>query len=254
MKGPLEGKDNCSSIQKAEPVAMTIEDFGAKRIPNLLAANYRKSALKWLGRLEGQGRSVPSSYMPEFERGTQGSADAGTSLRKVRRLFWNDPAFWGDFIRESGIADCAKTLLEKPALIFHAAFLKPRVVGSAVGFHQDQGLWPRPFPGAISIWIALDEANEQNGCLLGVPGSQKHGLLPHVRSADHSWHPVVPLQELNLEAPRAISMSAGDGVAWHRYFVHGSGPNRSEQDRRGVVMVFAPLNETAFLAADVHQL
>jgi len=49
-------------------------------------------------------------------------------------------------------------------------------------------------------------------------------------------------------------MSAGDIIIWHRYLVHGSGPNLSNQDRIGMVIVFADTSRPDFKAKDVYKL
>ena len=229
-----------------------IERDGVAVLPGVLGGALIADAKDWLAKVERQGRSIPESYQPEFEPGP--ADDESTPPRKLRRLLWNDRPFWQDFLARSGLADLARALVPSPVLIFHAAFLKPRRVGSHVGFHQDQALWDRVHPGAVSIWVALEESNAGNGALKGFPGSHTGGEIEHAESEDHPWHPVIDVERAGLGQPRDLSVGAGDAVAWHRYFVHGSGPNRSDSDRRGMVMVFASEAHGPVIEPDRHRL
>ena len=213
------------------------EEEGAVLLRGLLDAAHQSMAKGWLSALAARAANIPESYQPELEPLYQQEAP---SLRKVRRLAWNDPKFWGDFFQSSGLSTLVRTLVDDPVLIFHACFFKPKGIGTAVGFHQDQALWPHLYNGAVTLWLALDATDEDNGALLGVPSSQKRGLLPHCPTLSHPWHPVIRLDGADLPQPQVWRMAAGDGLAWHRYYAHGSGPNRSSRDRCGMVMVFAP--------------
>ena len=51
---------------------------------------------------------------------------------------------------------------------------KPPGYGGVTSWHQDAPLWPiiRPMT-PVSAWIALDDAEEENGCMWMVPGSHR---------------------------------------------------------------------------------
>lgn len=205
----------------------------------------------WIESVEALGQAIPDSYEPEFE--PEAVEDASIP-RKLRRLFWNDRSFWEKVIDESGIDRLARALVPDPVLIFHAAFLKPRCIGSPVGFHQDQALWPRSFPGAVSAWFALDDADEMNGAVSGFSGSHLRGLIRHQPDLLHPWHPTIDPSQAELAEPVTLSVTSGDAIVWHRYFVHGSAANRSDRDRRGMVMVFASKTFATELCNDQHSL
>jgi hypothetical protein len=204
--------------------------------------------LRWIEQFDAE-QQPPATMEPEYEISTSGRP----RLRKLRRLFWNDPAFWKPALERSGLFELARNLVyKKTTLIFHAAFMKPSSIGSQVGFHQDQALWDYEYPRAISIWVALSSSRVANGCLIGYPGSHKLGLVPH--RASGSWHPTIPVSAVDLAKPVFIEMDAGDVAWWHRYFIHGSGPNRSNVDRRGMVLVFANADDKNFCARDKYSL
>jgi len=208
---------------------------------NVVPADHILQMRDWLQRAAERARNTPS-LEPEFE-------DAGqTQARKLRRLFWNDEPFWSQIIGH-GLARHATALVGAGAsVIFHAAFLKAPCGGSATPFHQDQAFWRYDYPGAVSMWLALDDTGRHNGCMELCSGSHLLPILPHHRRPD--WvHPGIDLHAHNLD-PEPIEMSAGDLLVWDKKLVHGSGINDSNVPRWGIVMVIADGSLPGFRAFD----
>lgn len=103
--------------------------------------------------------------------------------------------------------------------------------------HQDNlYLQAEDQAGCLAAWIAIDGCNEENGCLILVPGSHKMELLcpgdadPNLSYFGH--HVATP--EGYREVP-AI-MEPGDVIFFGGHTIHGSGPNIStERCRRSFI-------------------
>lgn len=113
-------------------------------------------------------------------------------------------------------------------------FKPPGARGQAL--HQDQ-YYLRVQPGTcIAAWLALDDCDEENGCLQMVPGSQNWPVLC-TTPADTTvsfTDVTVPLPEGTPIVP-AI-MKAGDVLFFNGQIVHGSLPNRtSDRFRRALI-------------------
>ncbi len=96
--------------------------------------------------------------------------------------------------------------------------------------HQDQ-YYLSVQPGTcMAAWLALDDCDEENGCLQVVPGTQNLPLLCTVKAdTTQSFTDVtVPLGEGMHSVP--VVMKAGDVLFFNGQLVHGSLPN-SSQDR-----------------------
>jgi hypothetical protein len=105
-------------------------------------------------------------------------------------------------------------------------FKPPKARGQAL--HQDQ-YYLRVQPGTcVAAWLALDDCDEKNGCLLVVPGSQNWPLLCTTEAdVTQSFTDVtVPLPPGTQ--PRPVVMKAGDMLFFNGQLVHGSLPNQSE--------------------------
>src|SRR5204863_9843913 len=46
-------------------------------------------------------------------------------------------------------------------------------------WHQDDGYTPVDPSPYLTLWLAINDATVENGCISALPGSHKCGLLPH---------------------------------------------------------------------------
>ncbi len=135
----------------------------------------------------------------------------------------------------------ASQLLEGPVRFWHdQLFCKPPHHGGVVAWHQDYSYWTRTRPMAhLTCWIALDDADEENGCLHYVPGSHEWPLLPITGLAgnmDEIRTVLTPDQEAQFDRRVAVPLRKGECTFHHPLMVHGSFENRSDRPRRGVVI------------------
>lgn len=155
-------------------------------------------------------------------------------------LAWVEPEPWSLLWLNSPVqAFLSENFDQELRVAFCAAFLKPAEIGTRTPYHQDQALWSRQLPGAVSCWVALDRADEENGCLIFCPGSQHGGEVAH-EEPPGGGHPEVVSRVLDSSPKEPVPLDPGSGVIWDRYTVHGSAENHSKRPRRAVVTVFAP--------------
>jgi ectoine hydroxylase-related dioxygenase (phytanoyl-CoA dioxygenase family) len=118
------------------------------------------------------------------------------------------------------------------------AILKPAQVGPDTPWHQDEAYWdPRFAHRAVSIWLALQPATRENGCMRFIPGSHRGPVLPHeLISADaHGLRATVMppgAREIACELP------AGGATLHDGRTLHAAGPNVSGRPRRALVFGF----------------
>lgn len=118
---------------------------------------------------------------------------------------------------------------QEPCLVQGMVYFKPP--GSrGQAMHQDQ-FYLKVQPGiGMAVWIALERADEENGCLHVVPGSHKLPILcTEQADTTRSFTDVaVPVPEGVETVP--LVMEAGDAVFFAGALIHGSPPN-STKDR-----------------------
>ena len=137
-------------------------------------------------------------------------------IRKVSRVVRHD-SFFRSVATCEPILSCMRDILGDNLRFFgDEAQLKPAVYGSAHAWHQDAPyFYSIPLPVA-TVWIAVDEATPENGCLQVVPGLHRQGILKRTDAV-----PVV--------------LNAGDALFFHLCLPHGSGPNTSSNRRRSLI-------------------
>jgi phytanoyl-CoA hydroxylase len=108
-------------------------------------------------------------------------------------------------------------------------------------WHTDNPKWAFYSRNAISIWIALDDATLQNGCMYYLPGS--HNITDYKRNADTNDH-IATMFELYLELKnyeaRPAQMKAGSAGVHNGMTAHAAGPNMTPTWRRAMIGAYMP--------------
>lgn len=149
-----------------------------------------------------------------------------------------------NYARTPEILDMVSQLIGPDFALWNSSFFaKPARGGHETPWHQDGEYWPiRPL-ATCTVWIAIDSATPENGCLQVIPGSHKSQRL-----RKHNTNPsdkVTLNQELDpSEFDRAeadyIELQPGQISLHDVYLVHGSEANHSDHPRRGMTLRFMP--------------
>ena len=161
------------------------------------------------------------------------------------------------FARIPEILDMVEQLIGPDFALWNSSFFaKPAKVGSKTPWHQDGEYWPvRPL-ATCSVWIAVHESTEENGCLRVIPGSHKgRRLKPHdYNSADGlSLALELKSEEYEEASAESIILKAGQISLHDVYLVHGSEPNQSERPRRGMTLRYMPTTSVFDRSLDTNK-
>jgi ectoine hydroxylase-related dioxygenase (phytanoyl-CoA dioxygenase family) len=107
-------------------------------------------------------------------------------------------------------------------------------------WHQDNGYVAIEPATNVTVWIALDDVDERNGCVWVVPGSHRGGLLEHKTKNADTWHLQVPVAGDGVPAP----MKAGEAVAFSGLTLHRSKLNHTDRLRRAFFIEYADAAST----------
>lgn len=152
--------------------------------------------------------------------------------------------FFLDIARAPAILDMVAQILGHHFALWNSSFFaKPARVGSRTPWHQDGEYWPiRPL-ATCSVWIAVDAATTDNGCLRVIPGSHRSrrlGAHDHNRAAGLSLPLEIRADEYDAGTARDIVLEAGQVSLHDVFLVHGSEPNLSAHPRRGMTLRYMP--------------
>ncbi len=149
--------------------------------------------------------------------------------------------FAAELARNTAVLDVVESILGPDILIFAAEFfIKEPNTKHVVTMHQDLTYWGLgAIDGLVTAWIALSPATSASGCMDFVAGSHKNAILPHEDTfADDNL--LSRGQEVAVEIAddekTAIELRPGEMSLHHGLTIHGSGPNRSDDRRIGLVI------------------
>ncbi len=167
------------------------------------------------------------------------SSDPNTVLFHALGAWRTGPSFH-DVLWSPAFLAPASQLLGGPVRFWHdQLFCKPAHHGGVVAWHQDYSYWTRTEPMShLTCWIALDDADRNNGCLYYIPGSHRWRLLPRTGLAgnmDEIMTVLTPEQKQAFQ-PVPIELKRGQCTFHHPLMVHGSYENRSDRPRRATLI------------------
>lgn len=158
---------------------------------------------------------------------------------------WNHPGnnIYGIIARSKRIVGSVEKILEDEAYHYHSKMiLKDPKVGGAWTWHQDYGYWYQNgvlYPNLVSVFITVDKATKENGCLQVIKGSHKMGRINHVLTGEQSG---ADMERVNEALKRLelvyCEMEPGDAIFFHCNLLHRSDQNKSEHPRWSLICCY----------------
>ena len=149
-----------------------------------------------------------------------------------------------NYARDPTILDMVAQLIGPDICLWNMSFFaKPALNGKKTPYHQDGEYWPIQPLATCTVWIAIDAATQENGCLRYIPGSHKDNrLMAHEVRDDPNYtlNRELVKTEYDESIAEDLILPAG-GMALHDiYIAHGSEENRSPHPRRGMTLRLMP--------------
>jgi len=173
-----------------------------------------------------------------YER-TAGGPIQGNLRHKPHLLF----PWMNELIRHPNILDPVESILGPDLLCWSTSFFikEPNHAGF-VSWHQDSTYWGLSAPDVLTVWLAFTPANEVNGAMKFLPGTQ-HTQVGHTDTF-HEHNLLSRGQELAVEVDEAksvlVPLNPGQASLHHVMLFHGSAPNRSDDRRIGFAIRYVP--------------
>jgi ectoine hydroxylase-related dioxygenase (phytanoyl-CoA dioxygenase family) len=162
---------------------------------------------------------------------------------KVGGMWKRSEDFW-HLVYYQPLLDIVESLIGGSVQLFEdEALYKPANDGGLIPWHQDNGYWRCQPAALVSIWIALDDADEENGCMNVIPGSHLSGEFGHSKAemGDSKLSKILLNTQVDESKAIPIPLSAGHAMVHHCLTLHASRPNCSNRDRRAMVINYMPV-------------
>lgn len=124
--------------------------------------------------------------------------------------------------------------------VWHDQALVKRPWANPTSWHLDTPFWSFTDRRAMSIWVALDDATYENGCLYFIPGSchqtgfENPGIGKNM-DAVFDFYP-----QFRNTASKAVPMKAGSCSFHNGLTIHGAGANMTNGFRRAMTCAYMP--------------
>lgn len=175
--------------------------------------------------------------------------DAHGKLQKPARLAINkighalhdlNPVF-GAFCRQPLFGQVLRDIGYRTPLLWQTMYIfKQPHIGGEVRWHQDASYLITEPATVTGIWVAVEDANRDNGCLWVQPGGHRSPLR-EIYQVD--WNArkgtLTDLDETPWPATGeslAVEVPAGSVVIFHDHMPHYSSPNRSDHSRHAFTL------------------
>jgi ectoine hydroxylase-related dioxygenase (phytanoyl-CoA dioxygenase family) len=134
----------------------------------------------------------------------------------------------------------------QPGIAIHSTKLVPKPPRSddVCHWHQDDAFYLNPEDPLtfsrtrMSVWVPLQDADERNGCLWAVPGSQAWGLEDYHLVDSGQCRKVIDREAYAEANARPLRVGAGDVVLFSALLWHHSKNNQTDRVRRAFIVSY----------------
>jgi phytanoyl-CoA hydroxylase len=164
---------------------------------------------------------------------------APDTLKQLQHMGQFDPYFARYRKHQRWVAFAETLLGEQAAAKDPEWFNKPPMTMHVTPPHQDNYYFCLRPPNVLTMWLALDLIDEENGCLRYVPGSHRAGRRPHGRTSIVGFSQgITDYGVADQQSEIAIRLHPGDLVCHHGELIHRADANFSPvRSRRAFAMV-----------------
>jgi phytanoyl-CoA hydroxylase len=134
--------------------------------------------------------------------------------------------------RKESLLDLIGTLVDgEPEMFQDMALIKPPGGGGEKPWHQDKAYFEVSLDApVVGVWIALDEATAENGCMHIIPGSHEEGPVVHFDRRD--WQ--ICDTDVQVDQDVMAPLEPGGALLFDGLLHHGTPPNTSDSRRRAL--------------------
>jgi len=209
---------NAFSPHQISNVTSAFLEMLDKDLPEPIQLQYESAAI---GRITGMPPEERADYVRKFMYFT------GYDERIAAMAY--DPQLL-DVVR--------RALGTEPEMFQDMALFKPPGIGREKPWHQDHAYFNLPLgTPVVGVWIALDQATLDNGCMVFLPGGHHEGPLPHFNRRD--WQ-ICDSEILRRGGGVAAPLPSGGCLIFDGLTPHGTPTNRSGARRKALQFHYIP--------------
>ncbi|WP_342645571.1 phytanoyl-CoA dioxygenase family protein [Mucilaginibacter sp. CSA2-8R] len=203
-------------------------------------AHWRKTVMYAVAERKGQKMPGKEIKVGESDGINEDAAYYGKVFDQLLNL-WQTDAGVKELMFDERIGEMAATLAGTDGIrIWHDQALFKRPWANPTSWHLDTPFWSFSDRKALSIWVALDDATYENGCLYFIPGSfhqtefENKGIGKNMDSIFEVYPQFLKVNSV------AAPMKAGSCSFHNGLTIHGAGANMTSGFRRAMTCAYMP--------------
>lgn len=167
--------------------------------------------------------------------------DDASTLKQVMDLHVHDP-FFKKVLNDGKFRELAEFLLQDEVIGKNLEYFnKPPLIGKPTPPHQDGYYFMLNPSVAVTMWMALEPANEENGCVKYISGSHLKGMRSHGRTQTLGFSQGITDFGTPEDLTHEVSFPAqpGDLLVHHSLTIHHAGGNTSRtRSRKALGLIY----------------
>jgi len=155
---------------------------------------------------------------------------------------WRDPRLL-EFLLSEEVLDLVEPIIGPNIVLWSSHFIcKDPFIGRATPWHEDSAYWKGrmdKYDSIVTVWLALDRSNRENGCMRVIPGSHSNGGFSEYEAVDRSenlFPTRIKSSDINESSAVYFELEPGECSLHDSRIIHGATPNKSPYRRCGYTM------------------
>jgi len=146
-----------------------------------------------------------------------------------------------DIATNPRILDHVQDIIGENIICWASAILSKRAGDpKRVPWHQDASFWQLSPARTVTVWLAIDDVDDENSAMRFIPGSHNQGAIETAEMGDASvFHKGIADAE-RFGTPVTNALRAGQISLHADMLIHGSEPNMSDRRRCGLTLRYCP--------------
>jgi phytanoyl-CoA hydroxylase len=194
--------------------------------------------------VEGRAKTRGEVWVEEeaVARGLVTEGDRFEYLFKIGHQMHHTPGPFQEYATLPCLVEMLAQLVGPDVKCVQSMFIdKPPGTGTGQPYHQDAWYLKTDPDSLMALWLACEDADQDNGCLYVVPGSHTDPIHAVEEPSDPMQAKIFRTTAVGAkQRPEvAVPLKAGSGVFFTGHVLHRSANNRSDRHRRAYILHYA---------------
>jgi hypothetical protein len=176
---------------------------------------------------------------------------AGSRTDEIDKPHFREPRLF-DFLMADEVLDLVEPLIGPNIGLWSSHFIaKEPNIGRATPWHEDSSYWKGRLDRMdqiVTVWLALDRTDRENGCLRVIPGTHHNGFSEYtaVDKATNTFGSEIKPELIDESKAVDFELQPNECSLHDGRIIHGAKANTSDRRRAGYTMRYFSL-ETKFI-------